>query len=159
MQRLHEEERPIAMLAAQQAEMNRDKKKRRKPYDLSDFYIYVKDAGNDLPDGVYGAAAGRLITLGKYPSWALFIYNDLKVNAKNANAPEDKHVALISDNAIILAPKIRDDMCEGMLIALHNASNQVIEFKDLQGDSIKILIPELKGQTIADEEAVLKIMY
>ena len=31
---LHEYERPIAILAVQQAEMNRDKKKRKKPFEF-----------------------------------------------------------------------------------------------------------------------------
>jgi hypothetical protein len=146
------------MLAAQQAEMNRDKKRRRKPYDLTDFYIYINESQNDLPDGVYGACAGRLIALSKYPSWALFCYNDLKVNAKDYTAPEDKNVALLSSDAIILAPRIQDDVCTGMLIALRSASNQIVEFTDLQGDTIRLLMPELKGQAVADEDVELRIV-
>lgn len=146
------------MLAAQQAEMNRDKKRRRKPYDLSDFYIYVNQQENDLPDGIYGACAKRLIELNRYPSWALFVYNDLKVNAKDCKAPEDSHIVLLSDDAIILAPRIQDNTCMGMLIALHGASNKIIDFNDLDGNQFKILVPELKGQVVADEDAELKIL-
>jgi hypothetical protein len=158
MQRLHEYERPIAMLAAQQAEMNRDKKKRRKPYDISDFYLYVDGKKSDLPEGIYGAAAGKLIKMGKYPSWALFVYNDLKANAKDAAVPSDKDTALLSEHAIILAPRFSEEICQGMLIALHAASNQIVEFHDLLGNEYRILVPELKGQAIADEDAELRVL-
>jgi hypothetical protein len=147
------------MLAAQQAEMNRDAKKRRKPFDLNDFYLYVDSNTSDMPDGIYGAAAKRLIELGKYPSWALFVYNDLKVNAKNCKAPSDDDLVLMNDTAVILAPKVIDGTCHGMLLALRDASNRILEFSDITGENTMILrMPSIEGQVTANEDAQLRII-
>jgi len=157
LQRLHEYERPFAMLAAQQAEMNRDRKKHKKPYQMDEFYLY-KEAGSksELPEARYGAAAKALIEQSKFPSWALFIYKDLIKNAVNTRVPDE--IAYISSECIILAPEYHDSRHYGMIIGLHSASNKILDFSTTDGTIIQIWVPELPNKVTAIEEAEFKVL-
>ena len=101
-ERLHEYERPIAMLAVQQAEMHRDTKKRKKPFTIEEFCLYGEATLKDMPDLRYGAAAKALLERKLFPYWALFIYKDL-VNLSDTTVPP-LELALIGSDCIILAP-------------------------------------------------------
>ena len=81
---LHEYERPIALLAVQQAEMNRDKKKRKKPFELDEFCLYNFENKKDTINPIYGAAAMELIRIKEFPTWALFIYKELAERAEES---------------------------------------------------------------------------
>lgn len=156
MMELHEYERPIAVLALQQAEINRDRKKKRRPHTLEEFYLYKTTQDQDLPHGKYGSSALRLIELGKFPSWALFVYNDLVKNAEDYPVPSEP--AFIADNAIILAPEIEENIGIGMLIALQSASGCLVEFRNLDGDTINIWLPKLESQVNAIEGCEFRVL-
>lgn len=156
-QRLHEYEKPIALLATQQAELNRDKKKRRKPFEIEEFCLYLNVEDLNLPNKRYGAAAKELIKIGKFPSWALFVYKDLIANCEDAKPPSN--IALIGEDCIILAPSINEIECDGMLIALHSASEKIRNLKDLAGNEYKVRMPELLSAVNAIEDSSVRILW
>jgi hypothetical protein len=154
--RLHEYERPIALLTSQNAEVNRNRKKRKKPYTIDEFYLYNNKEELNLPSARYGAAAKKLIEAGQFPSWALFIYKDLVAKADGAQAPDD--IALIAKDAIILAPTYEDFECYGMLIALESASEQVRSFSTMHGDFIELKMPKLDAKVSAIEDISIRLL-
>lgn len=159
---LHENEVPIAMIACQQAEFNRDRKKKKKPYELDDFYCFKMADERDTVDARYGSAANELIKMQLFPAWALFIYRELMQNASRSKPPEV--LCYYNDEAIILAPARVSDICKGMLIATEKASFRVMEFKvvstskDVTDDTIRIRLPEIKGKTAAIENCCMDVL-
>lgn len=153
---LHEYERPLAVLALQQAEIHRDRKKKRRGYTLDEFYLYHQQENQDLPNGRYGAAARELIALGKFPIWGLFVYNDLMRNAEDIPAPSV--LGFISGDAIILSPNCEGNMCNGMLIARQQVSGKLVEFEATNGGTIQIWMPKIKGSVEAIEDCELRIL-
>jgi hypothetical protein len=155
-QELHEQEIPIAQLVAQQAEVNRDAKKRKRPFAIDEFYIYPMDGEKDSISGKYGAAAKELISSGRFPRWGLFIYKELMENADKGKVPE--HLCLIGENAIILAPEFNDTGCNGMLIALEGASNRTISMTDDKQKVYRVRMPEIKTKVVANENCYFDIL-
>jgi len=154
---LHDNERPVAYLAYQNAELNRDKKKRSKPFMPNEFYWYDDEHLSNLPEPRYGAAAMKLIEMEKFPSWALFVYKDLKARSKDALAPEV--LCYQCDDAIILAPGIDGNEVSGMLIASSSASNQLREMHDpVSGRSIMVRMPVLPDAFQATEDATCRLL-
>lgn len=153
---LHDYERPMALMMLQKAEQNRDPKRQRKPFKIDDFYFYKDPEKDNAPDGRYGAAANELLRLGKFPSWALFIYPDLKKHAEKATVPSP--VALISEWAIILAPNCENGVCTGLLIASNESSGTIQEFEGIGNLKILLRIPFFKEATFASEDAELQIV-
>lgn len=144
------------MLAAQNAEMNRNRKKRKRPYTMDEFFLYKLKEDLNVPGARYGAAAKRLLEMDMLPRWALFIYKDLIARADDALPPED--LALIAEDAIILAPTYEDFECQGMLIALESASEQVRRFATVHGDYIELRLPPIKSKVVAIEDASIRLL-
>ena len=153
---LHNAERPIAYLAYQNAESNRDSKKRNKPFRPDEFYFYQDKEQMNLPEPKYGAAALALIEKGLFPHWALFTYNDLKVRAADALPPEV--LCLSCEDAIILAPGIDGHTITGMLIAAHSASEGFREMTTPCGKVHQVRLPRIDGKFAADEEAEVRLL-
>jgi hypothetical protein len=153
---LHNMERPITYLAYQNAESNRDKKKRNKPFRPDEFYFYQDKEQMNLPEPKYGAAALALIEKGLFPHWALFAYNDLKVRAADALPPEI--LCLSCEDAIILAPDVDGHIITGMLIAAHSASEGVREMTTPCGRVHHVRLPKIDGKFAADEEAEVRLL-
>ncbi len=152
---LHDYERPIALMLLQNAEVNRDKKKKRKPYELNDFCFYVDKETLNLPAARYGAAGLELQRRGLLPLWALFVYPELKKNASDATLPEP--LALIGEWAILLAPICEDGECSGMLIASHECSGSLQELSTLSGEKVTLRMPIFKESVYAWEDASLPV--
>lgn len=155
-QRLHDYEKPIALLIAHQAEINRDRKKRKEPYRMDDFFLFGDPEQQNLPDAKYGAAAKVLIERQQFPSWALFVYKDLKRVQDDAVAPE--LLAFQHEDAIILAPESSDGECKGLLIARVSVSDQKITLKSERGDQITVRMPKIDKEVIANENFRLDIL-
>lgn len=155
-QELHDYERPIAYLAFQNAEINRDTKKRRKAYSPDDFYYYSKQESERLPGAKYGAAALELIRRELYPRWALFVYGSLKVNAENAVQPEI--LCLQCEDALLLAPQIDGRTITGMLVAQRSSSDQVREMRTESGESFRVKMPYVASRFEAVEDAELLLL-
>lgn len=142
-------------MAWQNAEMNRDRKKQRKPFKIDDFYYYIDKESSNLPEPKYGAAALKLIEQKQFPTWALFVFNDLKARANDAIAPE--LLCLGCDDAIILAPDIDGKTINGMLIAMSSASKARRIVTSPCGLMIDVTIPEISGKVIATEDVDVQI--
>jgi hypothetical protein len=153
---LHDYERPVAYLAYQNAEINRDKKKRRRPFAVEDFYYYMDLANRDLPEPKYGAAAKALVERDIFPSWALFVYKDLMARANDALPPEV--LCLEAEDVIVLAPSIEEGMIGGMVIAGKTASEQIRELRSPCGQQVTVRMPKIADMFTADEEAQLRII-
>lgn len=152
---LHDYERPIALMLLQNAEANRDRKKKRKPYELNDFCFYIDNETLNMPAARFGAAGVELQRRGLLPLWALFVYPELKKNADDATLPEP--LALISEWAILLAPICENGECSGMLIASHECSGKLQELSTPSGETVSLVMPKFKESVYAWEDASLII--
>ena len=151
---LHQIEAPTALLCSLFANSKRDSKKQKTPYKLDDFFLYQPQDAQDIPMGVYGAAAMKLIENNEFPNWALTFYADLKKGA-SGNAPQV--LAYQHKNAIVLAPLIDGHTVKGMLIADYAVSEQIIELQSNHGDMIRLQMPKLNSQYSAQEDVSLQI--
>ncbi len=136
--------------------MNRDKKKRKKPFEMDDFYLYNNQEDRDSIDSIYGAAAVALIRGNNFPSWALFVYKELLEKAEESIAPTV--LCYQCDHAILLAPQIQDATCKGMLIAVEAARHQILEMRSPCGKSIRLRMPDIRSKVIAEENYYLDII-
>ena len=153
---LHNTERPVALLAYQNAEINRDRKKQRTPHKLEDFYFYANKELANLPSPRYGAAAVELIQRREFPSWALFVYKDLKERAGDALPPEV--LCLQCEDVILLAPDIDNMSVKGMLIASISASEGTRTLTSPCGVQVDLVIPKLSGMVEAVEDIELPLL-
>jgi len=152
-QELHLQELPIAQVSSILANQARDPKKRQKPFSATDFCFFAPLVNEDLPKGRFGAAALRLIKDNRYPSWALFCYNQLISSATKGYEPEMP--ALLASDAILLHPIKAKDGYTGMLIAQESASEQFREFSDYNGETVRLFVPKVHTKVIAEEDATL----
>jgi hypothetical protein len=97
-----------------------------------------------------------LIQRGQFPHWALFSYQELSKNADDCLPPSV--LCFQSDNAIILAPSIKDGICRGMIIALESASNKELTMESPCGRTIRVKMPQVKSKVIAQENCCLDIV-
>lgn len=155
-ERLHNLERPTAYISWQTAELNRDRKKQRKPFKPEDYYFYADREKQNLPDARYGAAALELIRLGSFPTWALFVYTDLKSRAADALPPE--LLCFQCDDAILLAPSTDGEHVSGMLIATISASGERRKMTSPCGRTIDVRMPTLSSKFQAFEDADLRLL-
>lgn len=153
---MHEYERPTALLALQQAEIYRDRKKRRKPFELEEFCLYNFENKKDTINPIYGAAALALIRLRLFPSWGLFVYKELSERAEESAPPEI--LCYQCDQAIILAPTIEDGSCKGMLIATESAGLRILAMQSPCGKEIRVRMPQVGSKIIAEENCYLDII-
>ena len=152
---LNENERPVALLTSLTANINRDSKQRRQPYELSEFCIYGEAVDDKLPHPRNGAAAMKLIDMDMFPSWALFAYADLKKSSEKGIAPE--FLGLIGEDAVLLAPYQDDGGFVGMLIALESASDSFRIMESPNGNKYEVMIPKLNAKATALEDVFLKV--
>lgn len=154
---LHNFERPITYLAYQKAEINRDRKKRNRPFKPEDFYFYDDLTLQNLPEPKYGAAAMKLVEMQLFPNWALFTFKDLKTRAADALAPEI--LCYQCKDAIVLAPSVDGNELSGMLVACRSASNQIREMHSPDGRVLTVHLPVISDKYVADEEAICRVLY
>lgn len=146
------------MLATQQAELNRDRKKQKRPFSIEDFYCYQSEEDKDSIDVIYGITAMELIKIRKFPNWGLFVYKELASSAEKGKGSKLPEVLCYqSDNVILMAPQISDGVCRCMLIALESASNCVVHLTSPCGKEIKARIPELRSKVTATENCYLDV--
>lgn len=153
---LHENERPVSLMMLQTAEMNRDRKKQRKPHTMEDFYLYSSQEIDNMPGGKYCSAAMALVKGGNMPSWSLFVYEDLKKNADGYNPPE--LLAYIGDDVVLLAPEVNELGCKSMIIAQKSASRSVRSLESPCGRKIRVLIPDFATAFYAEEDVILDVL-
>lgn len=147
---LHLDEKPVALLSSVLANVNRDTKKKKEPYNLDDFCIYTPYEELNIPSSVYGSAAMELIRLNLLPAWALFVFKDLKAAAKG---PPPKMLCYYCEDAIILAPLIIEQSIRGMFILRESAYGKVRKLVSPCGDNIEARMPAMTGKVCAEENA------
>lgn len=153
---MHMRELPIAHSMALTANLNRDTKKRSKPYTTQEFCMFTPPELKNTARSRYANAAMALIRAGQFPSWALFCYKDLTANANDNPAPDI--LCFQSHDAILLAPEIDGSGFEGLLIALESASAQIREMRAPDGSTIKVEIPVITTKVIARDQVHLQLV-
>ena len=146
-------ERPITLLATQAANLNRDVKKRRQPFEMEDFYLYQPIEDKNVPAERYGAAARWLAEKRLYPGFALFCFPELNKHA-GKNVPP--LVAFLHPNAVLLAPTEAEEGWRGLLIAEHSASNKTLSMRSPCGQEIVVKIPSVNDEVAAQEDIMLR---
>ena len=150
---MHENETPIASLAALQANAKRDVKKRKEPYTLEQFCLYKPKEEKNLPRYVYGSAAIKAIDEGLYPSWALFCFKALAESAQASYVPGN--AIAVAEDAIILHPVVEQDGVRGLLIAQESAGGQKRVFTDSKGVTYMLNVPPIGTKIEAAENVKL----
>lgn len=151
---MHFLERPTALLAAQNANLNRDEKKRKAPFTMDDFYLYQPKEMRNAPAERYGAAAMWLVEQKMFPTFALFCFPELNKN-RGSNVPT--LVAFLHPHAVLLAPTLGEDAVRGLLIVENAVSNQSITMRSPCGQEITVKIPAVNEETAAQEDIALEL--
>ena len=149
----HLREAPVAQLSAITLNINRDPKKKIKPYNYKELCFYKNPDDRELPSTYYGSAAVELVRIGKMPSWALFCFPKLKEAASASYVPDT--CAFISENAILLHPIKEGTGYKGMLIAREAASERKIVMESEKGERVELSIPPVRTKIIAEEGVTL----
>lgn len=149
---LHALEMPIALNTAVYANSQRDPKAQKKPYSLLDFALY-KQSGESGPSAYYAACYMQLLKRKELPLWALFCYKDVAQSDRGVSP--GPLPALIAEDAILLGPRKTELGMTGLLIAQESASGKMREFKDAEGNALKLKVPLIESKVIAEEDATL----
>jgi len=148
-QKLHDYERPIALMSSIYVNSQKDPKKRDKPNTYLDFSFYRPLQDGDAPSGYNGSAYMELIRRKQLPYWALFCYKSLSASAVEGYVPDN--VALLAEDAILLHPKRTGSNYKGLLIALESASDQMRVFRTTEGSEIALRVPYIDTKVVARE--------
>jgi len=144
---------PIANIAAMQANFKRDPKKNKKAYTYKDFCFFSSREDSDAPAVRYGSAAVQLAIQGRFPHWGLFVFSDLK-KASNPNVIPEM-LALVAEDAMLLAPIKTEYGWLGFLIAMESASDSVRTFVDDNGNEYSLSVPVIETKIVAREDTYL----
>lgn len=124
MQQLHWQEAPIAFLHQRLVACHATE--RSAIPKLEDLYLFRQQEPGDRPPVEAGAAMLQLIAQGLFPTFALAFYEPLQAAGNGQPAPP--RLALVADDAILLAPTPAADGWRGFLIAEATAQGQPREF-------------------------------
>jgi len=141
------------------ANLNRDQKKRKKPYALSDFTFFAALEEQAQAPAAAGAAMLQLIRDNEFPSFGLFIYSQLREAGQGVDVP--KRVALRAENCIVLAPYRKSQtQWAGLLICEAPAMGHIQDFRDDAGVIWRLRVPVIgdAGGVLAAEDSVLPIV-
>ena len=154
-QKLHDLERPTALLSSIFVSQHTDPKK-RKPPTYGDFCFYKPTHDGDRPDYIYGSAYMGLVKQKKLPAWALFCFKDLSASALDDYEPLE--YALIAQDAVLLHPEqVGPNSYRGLLLAQESASEQKRVFVNDKGQAISLTLPHVGTKVIAEEDVVLSL--
>jgi hypothetical protein len=90
--------------------------------DLPDLCFFRQQQEHEKPPADAGAAMIALVAAGQFPSWALAFYDALQSSGKDTPPPPT--LALVADDAILLAPRFAPGSWTGFLIAEGAAAQQ-----------------------------------
>ena len=153
--RLHDQERPIALLTSLYANSKRNEKK-SKSVDWLDFCFYRPRNDGSSAKSENGAAMMILAKKKLLPSWGLFCFKEVTANADDAYRP--KTVAYIADDAMLLNPIREENGYRGLLIAQESASESIRVMKNPEtGESVSLLIPHIHTKIMAEESVLLRL--
>jgi hypothetical protein len=149
---LHEQERPVSMLASIMVNQARDPKK-NKTVEMSDFYLYEPKEQQNLPSGRYGSAAVALAKSNQFPAWALFCFRQL---SQGASGSPPSVLAYIGSDCMLLAPVAASGGYTGLFIGMESASEQIRELKSPDGKTVTLKIPFVETKIVAEEDVFLQ---
>lgn len=152
---LHSSEAPISLLTSLIANANRDTKKKKDPYKMEDFFLYRPKEEKNIPTAIYGSAAMALIAMRLYPTWALFIFKDLK---EAADGDPPSILAYVGEDAMILAPVHDQGIVKGMLIATEKASGKRLVLQSPCNKTIYVEMPQINDKFFAKENIDLNVI-
>jgi hypothetical protein len=123
MQQLHWAELPTALLTQTYVRAHSE----AKAPPLAEFCFFRQQQPGDRPPSEAGAAMLELLRLDQFPGFALAFYEPLEAAGKDHAAP--RLLALVADDAILLAPAAATGGWRGFLIAEGTATGQAREFR------------------------------
>lgn len=136
------------------ANVNRDSKKVRSPYTAKDFCYYANAVDRADPDEINAAAYFALIDAGQLPSWALFVFSDMKRMKSSMSAPEP--VAAIGEGFLLLAPEPVNGGMTGLLIAQKHVSGEVVDVT-LGRMKFSVTVPDFDEMLLAREDVFVSV--
>lgn len=119
MSKLHNAELPIAFLHQRLIAVNMTE---GTPPSLDELSLFRIREPHEAPPAEAGAAMLALIQARQFPGWALTFYEALE--AVGRNQPPPPTLALVADDAILLAPRFTPNGWTGFLIAEGSAADQ-----------------------------------
>jgi len=152
-ERMHDQERPTAMVSALLANSQRDPKKNKKPPTWEDFSFYKPRNGGSTANYVYGSAMLEMAKKRRLPGWALFCFKEVVETASAAYVPA--MCAFVAEDAMLLHPVRAGEGWEGMLIATESASEQERVFVDDSGAKHVLRVPHVHTKVICQEDVIL----
>lgn len=150
---LHQMELPTAQLCAITANLNRDVKKVRKPYTVSDF-CFFQEKDEAKPEARAAVAYWTLVDRKQLPSWALFCLKDFNSGKGKVYSGDP---AFIAEGLILLAPKETERGIKGLMLAEHTASNCQLA-GEWEGQRLLVSVPKFDGFVVAQAETELVIL-
>lgn len=157
MQRLHWAELPTAALAQLTQNIHCD----GKPPPIDQFCLFRQQQPGEQPPSDAGAAMLELIRRQLFPSFALAFYEHLSKAGQNHPVPS--RLALVAEDAIVLAPSAGPGGWQGFLIAESQAAGQDRAFRwidqSMDLPSLLLAVPApssgVTGAVWAEEAAFL----
>ncbi len=139
----------VANLTTLTANINRDSKRVKVPYKITDFCFWAGSKDRNDPDAENAAAYMKILADGQLPGWAYFVFNEMQGLDAGVTAPEP--VAAIGEGVLLLAPRQKNGGLEGLLLATHAAAGRKVPVK-IAGFKATISVPEFDEQVIARED-------
>lgn len=151
---LHAMELPTAQLCAMTANLNRNEKKQRKPFTVTDFCFFISGDDESKPEARAAIAYWTLVDRKKIPSWALFCLRDFSAG-KGKTYPTDP--AFIGEGLILLAPQETEQGLRGTMLAEQRVSGKQVA-GTWEGQHLLVSVPIFDGFVAARAETELIIL-
>lgn len=121
------------------ANSKRDIEKQKEPFPVADFYLYGPpvDGAASGPPPAAGAAMLALLESDQCPGYVLSFHDALERAGRDASRPA--MLALIAEDAILLAPKQGAEGWTGFLVLERSAAGQSREFVSDDGNLRTVL--------------------
>ena len=149
-------EYPIAQLSTLTANINRDTKRQKKPFDLHDFLLFTEKTDINAIRPEAGAAALTLRATGKQlPSVLIAVWPDIVRAAQQCTKPPEIR-ALISEcrSVALIAPIREHDSWRGLLAVTQQPPGGVVVLHDEDRPLLKykLQLPAMQGGYVVDRE-------
>ena len=141
----------MAQLNYWYAETNRSSQRCKRPYEPDDFLLHKppgterQQAASDAPPRDWGPAGAALLVLerrGLLPSFACAA--DPQLERAGKGQPVPTMLALLHDQALLLAPWADKGQWRGFLLAEPEVSGQDLTFSSVDGEQIGLRLPDLE---------------
>jgi hypothetical protein len=138
---LHAAERPIANLHAWYATHHRDTDKRSDPFTMEEFCWFMPPKDQEQQEGPPAKAGAAMLALcerRQVPGFAMGFYDVLATAGEGVTPPTPQ--ALMTADAILLAPVEHVDGWRGLLLAEDSASGQERAFRLAEDPAVVVTL-------------------